>query len=195
MTRRTLSPEDRRAELLVAARAVFVEKGYQRTGIGDIVGRVGCARGTFYNYFDSKRAVFSIIVTSMMEEVVGVIEPIDVTTDIATQVRANLERIIRAVASADVARVLFVEAGGIDEDGDAALRDFYGDATGRIEVALRTGQALGVVRPGDVRILACCLLGLIKEPVVQASLRGETLDVDVLVEQIVALMVGGLLRG
>jgi len=192
--RRSLPPDERRAELLVAARGAFVERGYHQAGVADIVARVGCSRGTFYNYFDSKRAVFAVIVGQMMDEVVGVIVPIDVTADIPTQVRANLEALIRAIAGQDVVRVLFTEAVGIDDEGDTALRDFYDQATTRIEAALHTGQALGVVRDGDVRLRARCVLGLIKEPVIQAVLHGEELDADALVGEIIGLLSGGVLR-
>jgi AcrR family transcriptional regulator len=193
MVRRVLPPDQRRAELLDAAREVFISHGYHRASVGLIVREVGCARGTFYNYFENKRAVFTAVVSLMMDEVVGVIHPIDVTTDIPLQVRNNLERIVRAVLAQGVAKVLFGEALGVDDEGDHALRAFYEDAVGRIELALRTGQALGVVARGDTQVLAWCLLGLIKEPVFQARLRGEDIDVESLVEQIIALLTRGVL--
>ncbi len=189
-----MTPDERRAQLLRAARDVFARKGYHRAGVSDIIAEVGVARGTFYNYFDSKRAAFTAVVEEMIGEIVGVIVPIDVTRDIPDQVRANLDRVIRAVTGADVVRVLFSEAVGIDEGGDEVLRAFYGDVLGRIERALRTGQALGVVRGGDVSLKARVLLGMIKEPVVQASLSGEPLDTGPLVAEVLELLAGGLLR-
>lgn len=193
--RRVLPPDERRAELLAASRAVFSQRGYHDTGISDIVQEVGCSRGTFYNYFDGKREVFAAVLEGMMQEVVEVIAPIDVTRDIPAQVRDNVERIIRAIMTADVFRVLFTEASGIDDEGDEVLRGFYGAATARIETALRTGQQLQVVRPGDTRVLAWCLLGLLKEPVFQARLHGEDIPVTDLVGEILALIGHGLLRG
>lgn len=188
-----LSPDLRRAQLLAAARAVFARKGYHQAGIADIVDEVGVARGTFYRYFDSKRAVFQAVLEQMMDEVVGVVQPIDVTRPIAPQVWANLERLVRAVMAADVVKVLFAESFGIDEEGDDALRAFYGEALGRIERALHTGQELGVVDRGDVRVQARCLLGMIKEPVTQAHLFGEPLDVEVVVWELGRLLSRGVL--
>ena len=188
-----MDPDERKAAILGAARAVFARKGYHRTGVADIVDEVGVARGTFYRYFESKREVFQVVLGAMMEEVVSVVEPIDVTRPIPDQIRANLDRLVRAITAEDVCRVLFAEAVGIDEEGDDALRAFYGQALVRIETALRTGQALGVVRPGDVVLRARALLGLLKEPVVQASLNGEELDADALVEEIRAVLQGGIL--
>jgi AcrR family transcriptional regulator len=193
--RRVLPPDERRAELLAASRAVFSRRGYHDTGISDIVREVGCSRGTFYNYFDGKRDVFAEVLEAMMQEVTQVIEPIDVTRDIPAQVRDNIERIIRGIMAADVFRVLFTEATGIDDEGNQVLRTFYGRATQRIETALQTGQALGVVRPGDTRVLAWCLLGLLKEPVFQARLFEEDIPITVLVSEILALIGQGLLKG
>lgn len=189
-----LSPEERRSQLLAASREVFGELGYHGTGVSDIVKRAGVARGTFYNHFESKRDAFAAVLDQAMTQVVKVVVPIDIAAPIAPQVTANLARLIRAIADDTVVRLLFTEAHGIDQEGDGALRAFYGNALERIETALRTGQALGVVEPGDVKLLARCLLGMMKEPVVQASLHGDDLDADELVTSITRLLQGGLLK-
>lgn len=190
-----LPPEERRSALLAAARARFAHMGYHRTGIAEIVEDCGVARGTFYRYFDSKRAIFAVVLAEIMEEVVSVVRPIDVSTPIPPQVLANLERLVRAITADDVCRVLFVEAVGIDEEADDALRAFYGGALSRIEAALRTGVQLGVVRDGDMRLRARCLLGLLKEPVVQAALDKVPLDVPALIGELLAVMRTGILIG
>jgi len=188
-----LPPDERRAQLLAAARSVFARQGYHRAGVADIVDAVGVARGTFYRYFESKRAVFQVVLEQMMDEVVAVVQPIDVSAPIVPQVVANLERLVRAIMAEDVARVLFNESVGIDAEGDDALRAFYGEALARIERALLTGQALGVVEPGDVAIRARCLLGMLKEPVTQARLFGDDLEPDRLVAELAGLLGRGLL--
>jgi len=185
--------EARRAQLLTAAREVFAAKGYHRAGIADIVHGAQCSRGTFYNHFQSKRDVFRAVVEEMMSEVLSIIIPIDVNTSIVDQIRANLDRLVRTVAADDICRVLFNEAVGVDHEGDAALREFYDDAVTRIQAALVVGQSLGVVRPGNHRIRARCLLGTFKEPVVQASMFGEEVDPDPLVAELLGLLSHGLL--
>jgi len=187
-----MSPEERRTTIVAAARRVFATRGYHRTGIADIVREVQIARGTFYRYFEGKRDVFQVVVQTMMAEVVGVVQPIDLQRPVVPQVEANLDRLVRAITAEDVCRVLFLEALGIDEDGDDVLRGFYGEALNRIETALRTGQALGVVRPGDVGLKARLLLGLIKEPVVQANLEGRPVRTQELVQELTTLLRHGL---
>jgi AcrR family transcriptional regulator len=56
-----------RALLLQAARAVFVDLGYDAATVRDIVARTKLAPGTFYNYFTDKRSVL----VALMNEVSG----------------------------------------------------------------------------------------------------------------------------
>jgi AcrR family transcriptional regulator len=189
-----MPPDERRAAVLHAARRVFAVRGYHRAGVADICAELGIARGTFYRYFEGKREVFQAVLADVMAEVVGVVRPIDVAAPLPPQIRANVDRLVRAITAEDVCRVLFAEAQGLDDEGDDALRAFYGGALARIEAALRTGQALGAVAPGDVRLRARCLLGLLKEPVTQASLFREPLDPDALVVELLGVITGGIVR-
>lgn len=59
MSARTVKePEERRAEILEAARRMFGEKGYDATSVSDIVKSLGVSQGTFYWYFKSKEEAF-----------------------------------------------------------------------------------------------------------------------------------------
>lgn len=190
--RRVLPADQRRAELLAAARATFAARGFHDTSIDAIVARVGCAKGTFYNHFESKVDVFGAVAAEMIDEVLAAVRPIDLSAPIPLQVRDNLERLVNAIAAHDVARVLLAEAGGHPE-ADAALIAFYDAALARVAGSLRTGQSWGVVAPGDVTVLARCLIGMLKEPVSQARLRNEPLDAAALVDAVLGLVVHGVL--
>jgi len=50
-----LPPERRVADILVAARDVFTEKGYQEALISDIAERAGVVEGSIYRFFANKR--------------------------------------------------------------------------------------------------------------------------------------------
>jgi AcrR family transcriptional regulator len=195
MRARPLDPDARRESLLAAAKRVFADRGYHAAGVADIIEAAGVARGTFYNYFESKRAVFDAVLAEGMAEAAGAVQPIDIQQDIAAQVRENVRRLVTAlVEDRAFSRILLGEAAGVDAEGREALADFYGTALQRIERALRAGQALGVVRAGDVGLMARCLLGLLKEPVFLALLRGEELDSAALAKEIFAIVTGGVLR-
>ena len=127
------------------------------------------------------------------ESVASAVLPIDVAGDIPAQVRQNLARLLAALTENDeVQRVLFAEAAGIDEEGDEGLRGFYRAVTKRLATAISTGQALGVVTEGNPLILARLLLGMIREPVFQAWLYGETLDVEAVVDALASVMRTGM---
>lgn len=59
--RTTKKPEERKEEIVQTAKRLFVERGYKRTQIKDIVGAVGVAQGLFYYYFKSKEDVMEAV--------------------------------------------------------------------------------------------------------------------------------------
>ena len=59
--RRAVKRQNNRDAILDAARSVFAEIGYGGTTVRDIIRRTNLASGTFYNYFNSKEAVFNAL--------------------------------------------------------------------------------------------------------------------------------------
>lgn len=57
-----LSETERRAQILRAARSVFVEKGFLAARVEDIARRAGLSKGAVYFYFASKRDLFMALV-------------------------------------------------------------------------------------------------------------------------------------
>jgi AcrR family transcriptional regulator len=69
--RRAQQAEATRAALVAAARRLFVEKGYLRTGTEEVVAeaRVG-TRGALYHHFADKQALFEAVFISVEEDLV-----------------------------------------------------------------------------------------------------------------------------
>ena len=61
--------EERKAELVAAARRLFDENGITETRVSDIVQAVGVAQGVFYYYFPSKDAMVELVVQQVGEEI------------------------------------------------------------------------------------------------------------------------------
>lgn len=62
------NPDDRQAEILDAARALFFEHGYEAASVQQIIDRIGISKGAFYHHFDSKEALLDRLVTHMAAE-------------------------------------------------------------------------------------------------------------------------------
>jgi len=60
--RRARRKEARPGELLTAALALFVEKGFAATRLDEVAARAGVSKGTLYLYFDSKEALFKAVI-------------------------------------------------------------------------------------------------------------------------------------
>ena len=89
-TKRQRTEEDRKTQILAAARAVFDEKGYESATVSDVVRRAGVAQGTFYLYFGSKRDAVLELARQPMEEMSN-------RMDAATTVGGTFEELLRGV--------------------------------------------------------------------------------------------------
>lgn len=56
---------ERKNEILDAAAELFAAKGYEKTSTGDILDRVGIARGTLYYHFKSKEDILDALIERM----------------------------------------------------------------------------------------------------------------------------------
>ena len=119
-----MSAEHRRSSLLRAARTVFCQKGYHAAGVSDIVAEAGVARGTFYNYFESKRAIFQAVLLMLMDEVAGVVVPIRLDADVSETIAAFLVGLTedeRRGLDSELHRVAMVRTPHIGADVSAAF--------------------------------------------------------------------------
>ena len=67
--RRPQAPEEKRAEILAAARALFVDDGYDATSMSRLAAAAGVAANTVYWYFDDKDAVLIGVLDDVMTDV------------------------------------------------------------------------------------------------------------------------------
>ena len=190
--------EVRRTQLLDIATDLFATRGYHATSISDIIEGAGVARGTFYNYFESKRHIFGTILDQLFERVTSVVFPITKSgapDEVRSGIRGNILGLCRALSeNIPMTRLILEQAVGLDAEANEQLRVFYRKVLDRLEGAILEGQAMGVVRDGNAPVLATCLLGMIKEPLYQQIL-GTTPEPDLedLVNEILGVAVMGIL--
>jgi AcrR family transcriptional regulator len=76
MSRITKTPEERRQEIIEMSQRLFIEKGFVKTKVSDIVRAVGVSQGTFYYYFCSKEEIVDALVDGYIAEIITKILPI-----------------------------------------------------------------------------------------------------------------------
>lgn len=60
-----------RKQILLAAKAEFLEKGFQHASLRNIVKTAGVTTGALYGYYDSKEALFDALVRESYEYAMG----------------------------------------------------------------------------------------------------------------------------
>ncbi|MBL1079850.1 TetR/AcrR family transcriptional regulator [Nocardia sp. 2] len=196
--------ERRRRELIAAAYTVFTTKGYAAASTADITAEVGVGYGTFYRYFDSKRAILDEVVDygldRLLHEIAGeVFESAPDTTEFTveglmrTWVTA-VDRMCR-IAESDPAlmQTLMFELPGIDEELDSRILGLGGILAATVGRFLSRAVDAGVLRSDvDTTEVAWMLLAMTIPPVMR-TLRGDgPLDRQTYVATALAVLEPGL---
>jgi len=102
----TLSPE-KRAQILSGAAAVFAADGYEGASMARIATVAGVSKGTLYNYFDSKAALFTAHVAETCERhLARVFDQADHAGDPASVLRSIGRRMVQMLLS-DQGRAIY----------------------------------------------------------------------------------------
>jgi AcrR family transcriptional regulator len=155
-----------RAHIVAAIRKVFAERGFHGASMNELLVAAGVARGTFYLHFDSKEAAFRAVLDDLLERITASLRPVD-TGSLPTARDQLVDNLARAftlfVDEPDLGHLVLRQAGGISDDLSAHLEHFYAGIANLAGRSLRAGQALNLVRAGDVSQMARLALGLFKE--------------------------------
>ena len=189
--------EERKKMVVRCAKSVFSQKGYYQASIADIIQRAGIARGTFYLYFRSKRDVFNSILDELATDLEGVIKRIDLdpSVPLLEQMRSLLRSVIMlALEDPDMTQIVLSRAGGLDSEFNSKLREFYKTVLGAIESSLQHGIERGFVRECDPKVIACCVLGCMKEVVNHILSDAEAVSqVDQILDEVLNFGLQGIL--
>jgi AcrR family transcriptional regulator len=144
--------EYRRRQILQAAEKVFSEKGYHQTNIADIAQELKIGHGTFYRYFKNKREIFESVVGDIIKRVSLVVsgeDPKSTNTldEYIRQVRRLGEKLFALfVEDPNVARMLFYESWGLDEEMREKVWEMMGTFGSYTELYLVNGKKKGFLR-------------------------------------------------
>lgn len=174
--------EARRIGVLAVARRLFADEGYHATSIDDIIAAAGIARGTFYLYFESKRAIFDELLEELFTTLQATVRRIEIGPDAlppVEQMNATVDRVFDTLLeNREMAHILLREAVGIDDEFDVKLEQFYGRLEALIVSAVQNGQKMHLVRPCDATMVARCVLGSAKELMHWAFVKRDPSELD-----------------
>jgi AcrR family transcriptional regulator len=190
--------QERRRQILAAAKSVFAEAGYHGASIHAIIERAQIARGTFYLYFQSKAAVFDSILDQAMADLRGRLHRIEVgdpsapppQVQLHNQVVATLEYIVddRPLAT------LLLSAGHTpDVDASERLEMFFTEVRDLVRRALETGMELGLVRTCQSELVASAMLGMIRGVIELLVRRPDKSHIGDVVSEILLVALRGVL--
>jgi AcrR family transcriptional regulator len=196
---------ERRRQILAGAKKVFAARGYHETNISHICDDLGIARGTLYQYFDSKKAVFAAIVEDLLERVRAAVGKermpelspgSSLSRDAVLAYTAGSLRRVLGAAFEDEAslRILVREAVGLDVEIDAILRAIDEITVDRFASDIEIAKRAGILREDvEPRAAALFVIGGIQKLALDALSQNGTIDLDALARQAAELQMSGLL--
>lgn len=161
------SRDARRQSLVEAAKSEFATKGYHATTVDDITRAAGVAKGTFYLYFDEKRAIYYEVIGSFMQLIKDIGSAVGQnTTDplafFARAEQAALELMAIFMENRELARLAYRESMGLDDHLEGMIRDFYREIA-EVEAAnIRAAMEMGLVRKVNPLLVAYAHIGIVE---------------------------------
>lgn len=199
--RRAVSDEDkeqRRRDLLVAAKQRFAAQGFQATTIADVAKAAGVSYGVVYWYFDSKDELFHALMedeeSRLRERIAAAVAATqgastpNLRTGLRDAVRATFEYFDEDTTSA---RLLFRDSLSLSSDFERHLSGIFGRFVDELEGGFRSAQRGGGVRSAPPRLVAFSVAALVG----QMALRRLTTDDGLSAEEAATFTVDLLLDG
>jgi AcrR family transcriptional regulator len=181
-----------RDALVVAARGVFEERGYDGTRMGDIAEAAGVSHGTVYTWFATKDAVLMAVVESLVDDLYASLSTPEAAYPLA---RIDLANRRYLDAYREHARLLEVveQAATTDETFRGVLTGLRAAHVERVAATIRHLQADGEARADlDAHAAAAALCAMVEGFARHWFGRGEDHDETTAVATLTQLWAGAL---
>jgi len=147
--------EARPSELLAAALALFVEKGFAATRLEDVAARAGVSKGTLYLYYENKDALFKAVIQEGIVPVIAENEAIlakhsGSSFELLERLLENWWTKIGQTAFAGIPKLMVAEARNFPELASYYYENVISRGRALIASALRRGMESGEFRSMDV---------------------------------------------
>ncbi|MEO5338732.1 MAG: TetR/AcrR family transcriptional regulator [Magnetospirillum sp. WYHS-4] len=175
--RRPHAPQATRRVILESAWRLVRRRGFQATGLNDILADTGLTKGAFYHHFPTKLALGYALVEGPLRDYVETwwVKPLEGSDDPV----AGLARIVQERAAEDIPAMLplgcpltnlMAEMALVDEGFRDRLDELYRLWRKSLSRALRHGQQRGTLRGDlDAEPTAAAIIAILQGAFVQAK--------------------------
>lgn len=161
--------DERRAGIHAAALNLFAANGLHATRISDIAAAAGMAQGLLYHYYASKEEIFTALIRSSFDSLIGAARGLAAQEMPAGEkIRFALEHLLAQLdqGEAFALRVLFIAQAGVADstppEAKAVIAEFSMVPYKIVSAIMAEGQQQGTIRPGDPDELALLFWTTIK---------------------------------
>lgn len=190
------SHDERREQILRAARTCFIRNGYAHTRVDDIAVEADLSKGGIYFHFKSKREIFDALLEAQQGRTQGLLEEVgQIDGSAAEKLGALAQRLVRAFSEIEDRRkflIVLAEMGMRDEQLMQRVRDAHERYLAAILDIVRAGQQSGEFRTTDAEGTAL-FLKMVMDGVEQALALGYEIDVGKLFGAGMDVILGGML--
>jgi AcrR family transcriptional regulator len=190
------SQDERRGQILTAAKTCFIRNGYANTRVDDIANEAALSKGGVYFHFKSKRAILDALYEQQRAETMAVVSGVNAANhDPAEQLRALAVGLLLHFNRAEDQRkflIVLAEMGIRDPDLHQSIRDAHQRYVDALTSQIANGVELGTFRKVDPRQTAL-LLKMIIDGIEQGLALGYDIDVNALLPAGLDVLLGGLL--
>jgi AcrR family transcriptional regulator len=171
-----------RARLVAAAKEVFAESGLLDARISDITARAGLSYGSFYNYFESKEALFREVADDIDARLRAPLGEVVLVRNSKTTPQDRLRESIRRHFESyrDEAPLMGVieQAARFDDEVRASRSQRSQESSAQIAESIRQLQRRGMADPGLDPVIAAAALGSMTYRFAELWLAQGQLDCD-----------------
>ncbi|MBK1839801.1 TetR/AcrR family transcriptional regulator [Azospirillum sp. YIM B02556] len=191
----------RRQAILATARRLFLEKGFEKTTLSDIIAEAGGSRATLYEHFGDKEGLFRAIMEEDNAMILSGLAPAQADERVTpeaglTAFALHLVKALLAEETTGTVRILIAEGDRVPDIAEAFFRIGPENAIGRLADYLQRLSDKGELRIEDPAAAAQAFLGMVTGNLVIRRLilpqRAPAIpDLDRYVRQAVRLFLNG----
>ncbi|MDB6000698.1 MAG: TetR/AcrR family transcriptional regulator [Rhizobacter sp.] len=186
----------RAAEILAAAREVFLDKGFERSSVSEIAARVGVVEGLVYSYFPTKRDLLNEVLRGMY---VPLIEDINDGFSRLHGLRSRLRFIIWRhlrvyVEEPSLSRIVLHEVRTSPEYFQSVLHDLHVQYTGFLLRTVREAMADGELpSSADPEMIRSMVYGGLEHRMWSVLFGRGSIDVESMADSYTEIVLHGIL--